>query len=108
MTEENGHVSPNLIEVFIHCYASPLVHPRRHAPAVVEAIAFLYENKLIEPVDLEGPPLHSECFKPTKKGSAWMRMLCATPFPSVVFMDPRVLHQIPHIDLDDPLSQKGS
>jgi hypothetical protein len=76
--------SPSNIEVMLHCYYSPEPHPRRQAPAVQQAYRHFLEEGLIVP-DGEGH------FKTTPKGSAWVEMICATPYPvkQDVWFDPR-------------------
>lgn len=76
-------MSPNDIEVLIHCHCQPIPHPRRGAPAVSEALQRFVRDGIIE--------LSSEpgVFHTTSKGAAWLRMILATPYPESQWVDPR-------------------
>ena len=48
MKMRGSEMTPNDIEVLLHCHVSPRVHPRADAPAVREALRRLEDNMLIE------------------------------------------------------------
>jgi hypothetical protein len=72
-------VTPNLIEVLLHCYVSPEPHPRIHAPAVREALDWLHDRDLVY--------AKSDRYATTVRGEAWIEMLLATPLPSMAWID---------------------
>ena len=67
----------NNLEVLIHCYVSPAIHPRFDAPAVQEALRELEHNGLIYSRGT-GP---SNIFGTTKKGGFMLDYLLSVPFP---------------------------
>lgn len=73
-------MTPNDIEVLIHCYVTPAPHPRRSAPAVHDAIDMLLREGLIYETN-EG------CYGTTERGAAHITQLCDTPFPKQVWVD---------------------
>lgn len=73
-------MSPLLLEVLMHCYISPAPHRNTDAPAVVEALEFLHDNKCIE--KLPKP----DCFTTTALGRAWVGQILDTLCPEVVFL----------------------
>jgi hypothetical protein len=73
-------MTPNDIEVLIHCYVSPAPHPRADAGAVAESIAnFIVEGLIIE--DADGS------YSVTTRGKAHIKQLCSTPFPVEGWVD---------------------
>jgi len=66
-------ITPNHLEVLIHCYCSPAVHERAYAPAVKEAIEFFLSRQMIE--------AQGEYYKTTDKGEAWLDALLEVPLP---------------------------
>lgn len=79
-------MTPCDLEVLIHCYVSPIVHPHITAPAVQNAIAQFLDDGIIVPDGSEGG------FSPTAKGKAWLKMILATPQPEQKWIDPRETH----------------
>lgn len=67
----------NNLEVLIHCYVSPVIHPRFDAPAVQDALRELQQNDLIYRRGT-GP---SNIFGTTKKGGFLLDYLLSVPFP---------------------------
>lgn len=67
-------MTPNDIEILIHCHVSPAVHPRADAPAVQQALRSLETNGLIEQRDGEG-------YSTTSRGQAHMEQLCGLAWP---------------------------
>lgn len=74
-------MTPNGIEILIHCHVSQTPHPRSHARAVQEEIQGLLANGLIEP--LENEP---GVYKTTKRGELHIEQLCSVPWPMRVWM----------------------
>lgn len=69
-------MTPNAIEILLHCYLTPMPHPRRDAPAVQEAIeAFLVEGLI------EAEPGSPGGYRTTDRGTAHVKQLCNLPLP---------------------------
>lgn len=74
-------MTPNEIEVLLHCYTSLSVHPRIQAPAVKEAISmFLGCDILIKASGVEW-------YTTTGRGEALVKVLCNTKFPTEAWVD---------------------
>jgi hypothetical protein len=73
-------MTPNDIEVLIHCYVTPCIHPRIEAPAVIGAMRAFASEGILEKQD-------GEMYSVTDKGEALMNMLCSTPLPVQVWAD---------------------
>jgi hypothetical protein len=78
-------VAPITIEIMIACHVSP--NPANHiglerwdAPAAVNALNYLIGADLVD-----------EQLSSTKRGRAWIEMLCGTPLPIEKWVDPRGL-----------------
>jgi predicted transcriptional regulator len=67
-------MTPNDIEILIHCHVSPSVHPRDNAPAVQQALRSLVTNGLIEQIDGGG-------YHTTPRGKAHIEQLCGLSWP---------------------------
>jgi hypothetical protein len=82
---ENG-ATPSGIEVALWHYCRCEPHLRLHAGAVIEAIDDMIELGMLEkaPFDPQGTGYHM-----TEKGKAWIELLCATPMPKRIWIDPR-------------------
>ena len=74
-------MTPNAIEILLHCHVCPLPHPLRDAPAVAEELASFLANRLIE--DEPGSP---GCYRTTLRGRLHVQQLCNTPWPVSVFI----------------------
>jgi hypothetical protein len=70
-------MTPNGIQILLHCYYSPTPHPRLHAPAVKEEIQSFLTNGLIES-DLDNPGV----YRCTPRGAAHVSQLCSLPWPT--------------------------
>jgi len=69
-------MTPNELEVLIHCHTSPTVHPRIDAPAVQQAIRMFEAGGIIrKDSDLKG------IYHTTTIGKDFIRILCEIPFP---------------------------
>lgn len=71
-------MTPNDIEVLIHCYCHAGKHPRSDAPAVKKTFEMLNNNGLIYYCNGE--------YKTTRKGAAHIKQLCSLPFPREAFI----------------------
>lgn len=68
-------MTPNDIEVLIHCHTVPSVHPRITAPAVREALkTFVIENMIYK---VKG----HEYYTTTLRGRVHISQLCNLEFP---------------------------
>jgi len=75
-------MTPNEIEILIHCHCIASPHPRLGAEAVDEAIAmFLGAGILIS--------VGASYYKTTSRGAALVNLLCQTPLPEQRWVDPR-------------------
>jgi len=79
-------MTPNDLEILIHCHVCALVHPRYNAPAVREAIDGFLEDGIIEP---SNQYIQSNCFTTTTKGQIWLEMILETPHPDLKWAEPR-------------------
>lgn len=73
-------MTPNDIDVLLHCFVSPSVHPRLDAPAVQETIARFIEQDLITRVT-------GSVYKTTSRGNAHVQQLCNLPLPTSAWLD---------------------
>lgn len=69
-----NNMTPNEIEVLIHCHVTPTVHPRANAPAVEDAIQRFLKHGLIEKDD--------SYYKTTGRGEVHVKQLCSLPWPT--------------------------
>ena len=74
-------MTPNAIEILLHCHCSQEPHPRRQAPAVAQELHSLFANGLIEPLPEGG----GRC-RTTLRGRLHVQQLCNLPWPVSVFM----------------------
>lgn len=89
------HLSPNDIEVLIHCHCRPEPHPRLDAPAVRDAINRFLHFGIIK---ISGKDMYNT----TDRGDALMMMLCRTPFPESIWVDPRDRQPLGEIKIKYP------
>ena len=76
-------MTPNSIEVLIHCHCSPINHPRADAPAVKSALRELEENGLItrDFNEADRACYDAGSYKTTERGVAHIEQLCQLSFP---------------------------
>ena len=74
-------MTPNDIEVLLHCHCTCRVHPRRNAPAVQSALVMLVECGLIDP---DGDEAY---YRTTSRGAAHIAQLCDLGLPTQVWQD---------------------
>ncbi len=72
-------MTPLELEVLIHCYYSPELHPRFTAPSVEAAYESHIKAELIKPV--------KEYFTATEKGKAHIAQILALPLPKTGWVD---------------------
>jgi hypothetical protein len=70
-------MTPNGIEILIHCHCCPAPHPRIDAPAVREEIRSFLANGLVE----ASPELGPDIYTTTGRGKAHIAQLCNTAWP---------------------------
>lgn len=82
-------MTPNDIEILIHCYVTTTPHPRRDAPAVLEAFKMMAKNGLLV---YEG-----DRYVTTDRGRAHIAQLCQTPWPTQAWInqDGRIIETPP-------------
>jgi hypothetical protein len=73
--------TPLKIELLLHCYTTPAVHPRFNAPAIEEVFQELLKEGAIYREN--GQPF----YRTTEKGNAWVAALCAVPPPIQAWKD---------------------
>ena len=74
-------MTPNSIEILLHCYVSPSPHPRENASEVSVAFSQLEAEGLITFDDGGG------YWKTTQRGAAHVQQLCALPFPEMAWVN---------------------
>jgi len=67
-------MTPDEIEVLMHCHVSPTVHPRISIPSVQQAIR-MFEAAGLTRKDPAG------IYHTTTMGKGFIQILCDTPFP---------------------------
>ena len=75
-------MTPNDVEILLHCHSCPVPHPRADAPAVAEALKkFEMLGAIVNGVGhLEG------VYNTTDLGKAWVSAICNVPLPRIVFL----------------------
>jgi len=73
-------MTPNEIEILIHCHVSPVKHPRADYPAIQEVLQGMETNGLIEKCD-------QEVYRTTDRGRAHVEQLCSLPWPALAWID---------------------
>ena len=81
--------SPCNIEVLLHCYYSPEVHPREDAASVISSYKLLELRGLIEPQCFmdEADTTNLNKYRTTERGRAHVQQLCNLPLPSSAWVD---------------------
>ena len=74
-------MTPNYIEVLIHCHTAPCIHPRIDALVVMGAIEKLLKQDLIFKMGGQ------EYYVTTKRGKAHMKQLCDLEIPKQAWVD---------------------
>jgi hypothetical protein len=81
--------SPCDIEVLLHCYYSPEIHPKKDAPAVQISYSRLRLCGLIELqcfiLGVDTTNLNE--YRTTERGRAHVQQLCNLPLPSSAWVD---------------------
>lgn len=73
-------MTPNDIEILIHCYVSPSAHPRYDAPAVKDSIGKMVQMGLLAYTGLN-------IFNTTAKGEAHIKQICNLALPIAAWVD---------------------
>jgi hypothetical protein len=79
--------SPCNLEVLLHCYYSPELHPRFDTPAVQAALKYLRESGMIT---VSSHPDSGDIIKTTDKGIFYIHYLMEIPFPEVQWIIPPI------------------
>ena len=74
-------MTPNSIEVLIHCHCSPKEHPRANTSAVQDALKELETNGLIVRTDESDRNVYDGQYKTTERGAAHIEQLCQLSYP---------------------------
>lgn len=74
-------MTPNDIEILIHCHTTPSAHPRIDTPAVKDSLKTMEDQGLISKEDSEG------FYRTTDKGAVYMTLLCSVPMPKQAWVD---------------------
>lgn len=84
-------MTPNDIEVLIHCYCIPAPHPRCNAPAVRETLEMLRRDGFIEASATE-----LGVYKTTSRGVAHILQICNLEPPTMVWLgvDGKVIAEV--------------
>jgi hypothetical protein len=77
-------MSPSDLEVLIHYHVSPEPHSRRNAPAVRDAIDRFFGDGILESL-----PDDAKQYTTTARGRKFLEMILSTPYPKLVWIDPR-------------------
>jgi hypothetical protein len=80
-------VTPNDIEILLHCHCCPEPHPRARASAVSESLEMLLLEGLVQPYDSEHGRIAAGTFITTDRGRAHVEQLCNLPFPERAWID---------------------
>jgi hypothetical protein len=67
--------TPLKLEILLHSYVSYDPFPRQQAPAVVEAIKYLFEQKMIHSTKVD------HVYGVTERGTAYIQHILSVPFP---------------------------
>ena len=73
-------MTPNDIEILIHCHVSPTPHPREGDSAVRESLNNFVWHELIR-IDING------IYRTTERGAAHLEQLCDMPLPRNAWVD---------------------
>lgn len=85
-------MSPLFINILLHIYSRPEQIEDLDYPAQQDCIRNMLLDDLIVINPAEVPELDHD-FKITDKGIAFVKMICSTPQPVLLYIDPRKLHE---------------
>lgn len=74
-------MTPNAIEILIHCYVTSEPHPRYYAPAVSEELEHMERNGLIVKTDNS-----QNSYRTTERGEAHIQQLCQLEWPRKIWV----------------------
>lgn len=72
-------MTPNALEILIHCHVSSAIHPREDAPSVQESINMLLGHRLIVGRD--------DGYRTTPKGRAHIKQIMDLQYPTEQWVD---------------------
>jgi hypothetical protein len=76
--------APCDIEVLIWYHVRCEPHPTAYSPAVSSALKRFIRDRILEPNELTGSG-----YTTTARGKKWLEMILATPYPELLWFDPR-------------------
>ena len=72
-------MTPNDIEILLHCYSCAAPHPRKSAPSVIDSFEnFVANGMLVQDLEYSAD---GDIYRTTDKGAAHVLNLCNTPMP---------------------------
>jgi len=80
-------MTPNDIEILIHCHVSPSQHPRQGSAAVKNSIEGLLCAGLIQRDEQESEKHEQAIYCSTKRGRAHIKQITQLPLPRAVWVD---------------------
>jgi len=83
MTNGVNDMTPNDIEILIHCHCCPLPHPRCDSPAVKEALISFVNEGLVYVDDSD----EVDTYRTTPRGYAHLEQLCSLELPIQQWID---------------------
>jgi hypothetical protein len=91
-------LKPIDIIILMHIYIFPEPYPEYDSPSFIEAVKFFLEEQLVVGrTTLKG---HPQLYSITDRGRKLIEMMCGTPLPEKIWIDPR----IPKVDQADKQS----
>ena len=75
--------TPAEIEILLYCHYSAERHPRLDVPYVEKTIQKFLSEGILEPYGEAG------MYTTTMKGKGWVEMIISTPYPELIYADPR-------------------
>jgi hypothetical protein len=79
--QRNITFTPNDLDVLLHYYSSPTLHPRAHAPAVREATESWIRLGMLRLMD------DSDSYEATDRGRVHVYQLCHLSLPTICWID---------------------
>jgi hypothetical protein len=89
----NSRLTCNNVDVLIHYYTSPEEHPRKQSPAVQATIAMYLRDGIFESRSEKQTHVQSS-YQLTAKGLAFLDLILSTPYPILMWSDPRTGERI--------------
>jgi hypothetical protein len=82
-------MTPCEVEVLMHCYYKSYTAPESECSAVKRALVnFIHDGIITLDRDHSGEG-EEGVYQTTPRGAALVKMICATPYPELAWLDPR-------------------